>query len=145
MKIEEFKDIKIAYMRRVGKYGLENKQLMETFKTYLKANGFFNKEVTIFGIALDNPMYSSGEKQRYDVGIIISDKESKYDLPVRNIANGRYAIFEVEHTEESVSGFWKNIQTLTADLSIDSSKPIIERYAFSKISLHLCEFCIPLK
>ena len=45
----------------------------------------------------------------------------------------------------SVSDFWKNIQTLTADLSIDVSKPIIERYAFSKISSHLCEFCIPLK
>lgn len=28
MKIEEFKDIKIAYMRRVGKYGLENKHLI---------------------------------------------------------------------------------------------------------------------
>ena len=27
MKIEEFEDIKIAYMRRVGKYGLENKHL----------------------------------------------------------------------------------------------------------------------
>ena len=87
----------------------------------------------------------SEERQRYDVGIIISNKESKYDLPVRNIANGCYAIFEVEHTEESVSDFWKNIQTLTADLSIDVSKPIIERYAFSKISSHLCEFCIPLK
>lgn len=145
MKIEEFKDIKIAYMRRVGKYGLENKHLMETFKAYLKAKGLLKKETTILGIALDNPMYISEERQRYDLGIIISNKESKYDLPVRNIANGCYAIFEVEHTEESVSDFWKNIQTLTADLSIDVSKPIIERYAFSKISSHLCEFCIPLK
>ena len=145
MKIEEFEDIKIAYMRRVGKYGLENKHLMETFKAYLKTKGLLKKETTILGIALDNPMYISEERQRYDVGIIISNKESKYDLPVRNIANGRYAIFEVEHTEESVSDFWKNIQTLTADLSIDVSKPIIERYAFSKISSNLCEFCIPLK
>ncbi len=65
--------------------------------------------------------------------------------PVRNIANGCYAIFEVEHTEESVSDFWKNIQTLTADLSIDVSKPIIERYAFSKIHHIYVNFCIPLK
>ncbi|MFR7849928.1 MAG: hypothetical protein ACLU8S_22295 [Coprococcus phoceensis] len=43
MKIEEFKDIKIAYMRRVGKYGLENKHLMETFKAYLKAKGLLKK------------------------------------------------------------------------------------------------------
>ena len=50
MKIEEFKDIKIAYMRRVGKYGLENKHLMETFKAYLKAKGLLKKETTILGI-----------------------------------------------------------------------------------------------
>ena len=38
-----------------------------------------------------------------------------------------------------------DVDTLTSDLPVDYTKPIIERYAFSKISLHLCEFCIPLK
>lgn len=90
-------------------------------------------------------MYVSEENQRYDVGVIISDQKSKYDLSIRNIDNGRYAIFEVEHTEESIATFWKNIQLLTGDLQVDTTKPIIERYTFSKISLHLCEFCIPLK
>lgn len=145
MNIEEFRDIKIAYMRRVGKYGLENKHLMDTLKAYLKAKDLLKEESTILGIALDNPMCVSEEKQRYDVGIMILGKENKHDLPIRNIDNGRYAIFEVEHTEESVSNFWANIQPLTADLSVDNTKPIIERYAFSKIPLHLCEFCIPLK
>ena len=145
MNIEEFKDIKIAYMRRVGKYGLENKQLMETFKAYLKNKNLFNEETTILGIALDNPMYVLEENQRYDVGVIISDPKNKYDLSIRNIDDGRYAIFEVSHTEESVATFWNNIQLLTADLPVDTTKPISERYTFSKISLHLCEFCIPLK
>lgn len=145
LNIEEFKDIKIAYMRRVGKYGLENKQLMETFKAYLKNKNLFNEETTILGIALDNPMYVLEENQRYDVGVIISDPKSKYDLSIRNIDDGRYAIFEVSHTEESVATFWNNIQLLTADLPVDTTKPIIERYTFSEISLHLCEFCIPLK
>ncbi len=145
MNIEEFRDIKIAYMRRIGRYGLENKHLMETFKAYLKENNLFNEETIILGIALDNPMYVSEENQRYDVGVIISDQKSKYDLSIRNIDNGRYAIFEVEHTEESIATFWKNIQLLTGDLQVDTTKPIIERYTFSKISLHLCEFCIPLK
>ncbi|MDD2972175.1 MAG: hypothetical protein PHE02_08620 [Lachnospiraceae bacterium] len=54
-------------------------------------------------------MYISEEKQRYDVGIVILDKESIYDLPVRNIASGRYAIFEVEPTEECVSDFWSKL------------------------------------
>ena len=93
MKIEEFEDIKIAYMRRIGKYGLENKHLMETFKDYLKARGLFKEETTILGIALDNPMYISEERQRYDVGVVILDKKSKYDLPVRNIASGNTSPF----------------------------------------------------
>ena len=162
MNIEEFKDIKIAYIRRTGKYGAGNKQLMEKLKNYLKNNDLFKDDITVLGIALDNPMYISEERQRYDVGIIISNKESKNeqrydvgmiitdkdihcDLPIRNIDSGRYAIFEVPHTENDVANFWKNIDTLTSDLPVDYTKPIIERYAFSKISLYLCEFCIPLK
>ena len=147
--IEEFKDIKIAYIRRTGKYGAGNKQLMEKLKNYLKNNDLFKDDITVLGIALDNPMYISEERQRneqrYDVGMIITDKDIHCDLPIRNIDSGRYAIFEVPHTENDVANFWKNIDTLTSDLPVDYTKPIIERYAFSKISLYLCEFCIPLK
>lgn len=132
-------------MRRVGKYGPENKQLMENFKAYLKVNNLFKNDTTILGIAMDNPTQTPEEKQRYDVGIIIPDGEKQFDLPTRKITNGRYAIFEVTHTTEGVSRFWKNIQNLTIKLSIDNSKTIIERYSFSKVSLHLCEFCIPLR
>ncbi|CVI65047.1 Bacterial transcription activator, effector binding domain [Clostridiales bacterium CHKCI001] len=145
MIIEEFKDIRIAYIRRIGKYGKGNKQLMENFKNYLKANDLFKDDATILGIALDNPIQTPENEQRYDVGIIITGREKHWDLPIRNIASGRYAVFDVAHTEDEVSNFWKNIQKLTADLSLDYTKPIIERYAFSKISLHLCEFCVPLK
>lgn len=132
-------------MRRVGKYGPENKQLMESFKAYLKANNLFKNDTTILGIAMDNPIKTPTEKQRYDVGIIITDTEKQFDLPSRKIPNGRYAIFEVTHTKDDVLNFWKSIQGLTANLPIDTDRPIIERYASSKISLHICEFCIPLK
>lgn len=50
-------------------------------------------------------MYVLEENQRYDVGVIISDPKNKYDLSIRNIDDGRYAIFEVSHTEESVATF----------------------------------------
>lgn len=145
MIIEEFKDIKIAYMRRTGRYGVENKQLMEVFKNYLKINDLFKNDTTILGIALDNPLLTPENEQRYDVGIIITGRKKHCDLPIRSIDNGRYAIFEVAHTEHDVSDFWENIEILTSDLSVDYTKPIIERYAFSKISLYLCEFCVPLK
>ena len=71
MVIEEFKDIKIAYMRRTGKYGAENKQLMEKLKEYLKSNDLFKDNTTILGIALDNPLSTPENEQRYDVGIVI--------------------------------------------------------------------------
>lgn len=132
-------------MRRTGKYGAENKQLMEKLKEYLKSNDLFKDNTTILGIALDNPLSTPENEQRYDVGMIITGKDIHCDLPIRNIDSGHYAIFEVPHTENDVANFWENIDTLTSGLLVDYTKPIIERYAFSKISLHLCEFCIPLK
>ena len=144
MIIEEFENIKIAYMRRVGEYGKENKKLMEIFKEYLKENRLFDENTVLVGIALDNPAETPATMQRYDVGIIVRD-ELDYDLPIRKIANGEYAIFEVPHTKEDIMHFWKNIQNITANLPVDTSKPIIERYSNYKINSQLCEFCIPLK
>lgn len=144
MIIEEFENIKIAYMRRVGEYGKENKKLMEIFKEYLKENRLFDENTVLVGIALDNPAETPATMQRYDVGIIVRD-ELDYDLPIREIANGEYAIFEVPHTKEDIMYFWKNIQNITANLPVDTSKPIIERYSNYKINSQLCEFCIPLK
>lgn len=144
MIIEEFENIKIAYMRRVGEYGKENKKLMEIFKEYLKENRLFDENTVLVGIASDNPAETAATMQRYDVGIIVRD-ELDYDLPIREIANGEYAIFEVPHTKEDIMHFWENIQNITANLPVDTSKPIIERYSNYKINSQLCEFCIPLK
>lgn len=131
-------------MRRVGEYGKENKKLMEIFKEYLKENRLFDENTVLVGIALDNPAETPATMQRYDVDIIVRD-ELDYDLPIREIANGEYAIFEVPHTKEDIMHFWKNIQNITANLPVDTSKPIIERYSNYKINSQLCEFCIPLK
>ena len=144
MIIEEFENVKIAYMRRVGEYGKENKKLMEIFKEYLKENRLFDENTVLVGIALDNPAETPTTMQRYDVGIIVRD-ELEYDLPIREIENGEYAIFEVPHTKENVMNFCENIQNIKTNLPVDTSKPIIERYSNYKINSQLCEFCIPLK
>ena len=118
---------------------------MRDFKNHLRENDLLKVDTTLLGIALDDPSQTPENKQRYDVGIVITDEGRYGDLPIRHIANGRYAIFEIAHTENDVSNFWKNIKTFTSHLSLDDTKPIIERYAFSKISFNLCEFCVPLK
>lgn len=143
MKIEEFTNITIAYMRSTGKYGEKNEKLMEDFKEFLRNNDLFTDKTIILGIALDNPALVPANKLRYDVGLII-DENKKINLTTRKIDDGKYIIFEVKHTKHDVLSFWKNIQTLTADLLVDNKRPIIERYANDEIADHICEFCIPI-
>ena len=139
MKIETFQGITIAYMRRIGAYGPENRQLMEKLKAFLAQHDLLKS--TILGIPLDDPTITPAEKLRYDVGLIVP-ANATIPLPTRSIDDGTYAVFEVQHTQQGVSSFWQNIGQLT--LSIDNTKPIIERYSSQKIVEHLCEFCIPI-
>lgn len=144
LKIEEFKDISIAYMRRTGKYGSENKILMENFKEYLREENLLDQNSIILGIALDNPAIADENKLRYDVGLIINGNPD-IALDIRKIPDGIYAVFELPHTEQDVTAFWSNIQQLVGSLSVDEAKPVVERYSADKVEKHLCEFCIPLK
>ena len=139
MKIETFQGITIAYMRRIGAYGPENRQLMEKLKAFLAQHDLLKS--TILGIPLDDPTITPAEQLRYDVGLIVP-VHAAIPLPTRSIDDGTYAVFEVQHTQQGVSSFWQNIGQLT--LSIDNTKPIIERYSSQKIVEHLCEFCIPI-
>ncbi len=144
MKIEEFKDITIAYMRRTGNYGFKNKILMENFKGYLREKNLLDQNSIILGIALDNPTFTDKDKLRYDVGLIVNGNPD-ISLDIRKIPDGIYAIFEIPHTEQAVTTFWNSMRQLAGDLSVDETKPIIERYSADKVAKHLCEFCIPLK
>ena len=139
MKIETFQGITIAYMRRIGAYGPENRQLMEKLKAFLAQHDLLKS--TILGIPLDDPTITPAEQLRYDVGLIVP-ANATIPLPTRSIDDGTYAVFEVQHTQQGVSSFWQNIGQLT--LSIDNTKPIIERYSSQKIAEHLCEFCVPI-
>ena len=145
MVIEEFRNIRIAYMRRTGEYGIRNKELMGTFKAYLRERNLLTAEdSTILGIALDNPVSVDKNSLRYDVGLVVTGNEN-VGLDVREIPDGMYAVFEIPHTAEAVSEFWSNLSSLLGKLPVDRSKPVVERYNAAKISNHFCEFCMPLK
>ena len=103
MTIEKLGDMQIAYMRRTGGYGEGNRQLMEQFKRYLREHALLQEDTTILGIALDDPAQIPEDRQRYDVGMILTGREDPCGLPVRTVAGGRWAVFEVPHTEEGVS------------------------------------------
>ena len=144
MTIEKLEDMQIAYMRRTGGYGEGNRQLMEQFKRYLREHALLQEDTTILGIALDDPAQIPEDRQRYDVGMILTGREDPCGLPARTIAGGRYAVFEVPHTEEGVSDFWRDLPRIAAQLPVDGTRPILERYARQKLLAHLCELCMPL-
>lgn len=145
MFIERFENIYIAYMQRIGNYGIENKELMKTFKMYIRQKNLFDENTTILAIALDDPSMNPVDKLRYRVGIVINMNDKYTDLPIYKVPDGFYAVFEISHNEKDVSAFWNNINKLTENILIDNKRPIIERYSSKKISQHLCEFCIPIK
>ena len=92
---------------------------------------------------LDDPAQIPEDRQRYDVGMILTGREDPCGLPVRTVAGGRWAVFEVPHTEEGVSDFWRDLPQRAARLPVDGTRPILERYAHPKVSAHICEFCVP--
>ena len=85
MVIEEWKNVPIAYRRRTGPYGAENKQLMEDFKAYLRAQGRLDADAVILGIALDGPAATLGRAQRYDVGLVVEPGKEPAGLPVDRV------------------------------------------------------------
>ena len=102
--MEEMEAVEIAYLRRTGPYGPENRQLMERLKAFLKERGRMGSGTVLLGIALDDPSRTPPDRCRYDVGIIIREGE-RLPLDTRRVRGGRYAVFEIPHTEREVSRF----------------------------------------
>lgn len=143
LNIEEMETVDIAYLRRTGPYGPENRRLMERLKAFLRERGGMGPGTVLLGIALDDPAETPADRCRYDVGIVLRAGE-RLPLDTRRVRGGRYAVFEIPHTEGAVSRFWGELGRLTAGLPVDRASPVLERYSAEKVALHRCEFCVPL-
>ena len=144
--IEQLPESRIAYFRSVGAYGeKQNKELMESFKQWVKSNGVFHNS-TILGIPQDNPQITPKEQCRYDICVMISnDFHVTKPAHVGKFSGGKYAVFLLDHTKEAISEFWVNIfsEIERNNLSI-REQPIIERYTSQMIDRHLCEILVPI-
>nr|WP_184312531.1 GyrI-like domain-containing protein [Anaerosolibacter carboniphilus] len=146
--IEKMPAYRIAYIRQIGPYGIQNVQTMEELKEWAKLNHLFNDESIIFGIAQDNPETTRPEDCRYDICIVVSNDYSVIDDYVRegNIVGGKYAVFKIHHTAEAVQQAWIDIfpELLRQRYQLDESRPIIERYMVQMVNNHYCEICLPI-
>lgn len=146
--IEKIPAYRIAYIRQIGPYGINNVQTMEKLKKWAKSNDLFNDESIILGIAQDNPETTKPENCRYDTCIVISKNYSLTDHHVREgcIIEGKYAVFKINHTAESVQKAWIDIfpELLSRGYKFDEARPIMERYLIKMVSNHHCEICVPI-
>ena len=146
--IEKMPTYRIAYIRKIGPYGISNIQTMEELKKWAKFNHLFNDESIILAIAQDNPETTKPENCRYDTCIVVSNDYSVTDGHVRecNIVGGKYAIFKINHTAEAVQKVWIDIfpELSRQGYQFDETRPIIERYIVQMVNNHHCEICVPI-
>ncbi|WP_306569998.1 GyrI-like domain-containing protein [Faecalispora jeddahensis] len=147
-QIEEMTAGRAMSMRRTGPYGPGNHALMETFKEWVRANDLFTDSAVILGISQDHPQTTPPGRCRYDVCILVSDDYLQTDTAVTELSlpGGKYAVFSIPHTAEAVQKAWNDIfPQLAADgLTLDPSRPILERYVPAMLQKHLCEICAPV-
>ncbi|HNX63787.1 MAG TPA: GyrI-like domain-containing protein [Oscillospiraceae bacterium] len=147
-KIEKIPQTRVAYMRQTAPYGAANYALMEKLKQWAKAEGLFTKSAVIFGIAQDNPAVTPPEKCRYDVCIVLPESYAVTSNEVKEttLLDGKYVVFTIDHTAEAMQTAWNEIFIQLSNLghSMDSSRPILERYSVAMIEQQLCEICVPV-
>ena len=139
---------RIAYLRQIGPYGINNVQTMEKLKEWAKSNDLFNDESIILGIAQDNPETTKPENCRYDTCIVVSNNYAVTDGYVTEgyIVGGKYAVFKINHTAEAVQKAWTDIfpELLKLGYQFDETRPILERYIVKIVNNHHCEICVPV-
>lgn len=148
LTIEVMDSLRMAYLRRVGAYGSENKVQMEKLKAWAREKQLLNEEAVILGIAQDDPVSTRPDECRYDTGIIIDEEDDfeEEEILTGRLPGGKYAIFEIAHTAEAVQRAWAELfdQLYNEGYQLDGSRPIMERYRVKLVNQHLCEICVPI-
>lgn len=146
-KIEFLNNSDTIYMRNIGPYGsADNFKMMTVFKDWI-AQSNCQEELSMYGIlgvALDNPEQMPSEECRYDLILFVPNHDN-FDSKLKKgkFKEGKYAVFTIPHTTESVQHFWMNVEHIVNENGLRlSEKPIIERFKEDKGN---CEFLVPIK
>ncbi len=145
MNIETIDTTPILYMRRTGAYGTENAALMARFKDELKKQNLF-KGATILGIAQDDPTKTTAQDCRYDVCLLLNkDVAVSHPFKRGRFEGGKFAVFKLEHTAESISAWYLNLENNIIQYRLNPRNfPIIERYKNELIEQGFCEMLLPI-
>jgi DNA gyrase inhibitor GyrI len=148
INVEMIPQNKILYIRKTGPYGTGNITTMEALKSWARTNHLLNDDSVILGIVHDDPQITEPEECRYDACLIVSDDFKIQDdsIQIGTINGGKYAVFIIEHTQEALQKAWNEIipELYIQGYRMDTTRPVIERYAARMVKNHECEICIPV-
>lgn len=148
MKVISFPRCPIAYLRRTGAYGAENRTVMERLLALAGQESLLGSETSILSIAWDDPARTLPAACRYDACLVSQEGQTLPGADVRygSLTGGRYAVFPVPHTEQAISEAWHAIDRLLREngCTADPDRPVMERYTPAGAQDGICEFCIPI-
>lgn len=148
INIEMIPSYKIAYIRKIGPYGLENVQVMEQLKSLAREKDLLNESSIILGIAQDDPKVTEPKDCRYDACLVVFDEfeTDNKDINFGKTIGGKYCVFKINHTMDAMQKAWIEIfsELSKRNYEVDDRRTILERYAMQMINNHYCEVCVPI-
>lgn len=146
-QIETIPKYRVAYMRRVGPYGLDNTEVWENLKKWATEKNLLKSTTTLLAVQQDNPETTPPENCRFDACIVISEDYQVDESICENVLpGGKYMIYQVKHTKDAIQNAYPNIfsSIQKSDYIIDN-RPVFERYIGDMNNNHYCEICVPVK
>ena len=146
MKLIELPALPIAFLRRTGPYGPENRALVERLKRLARDADLLDAGSVIFCAAWDDPACTPPEACRYDACLVLRLAARLPDTRSGYLPDGRYVCFTVPHTPEALSEIYGTaVRTVgCCRLSADPSRPMLEAYPLSLVQRGRCQFYVPV-
>ena len=121
---------------------------MEHVKKLLLAIVLYSSKTTIWSIHLDDPDTTVSSSCRY---VVCADKPkdhvySSIEIQTRESQGGKYIVFLIPHTAESVMAAWQKCfeETIQRKCILDTSRPVMECYRKELVDKHYCELYVPI-
>lgn len=151
VKVIERKPVKVTYLRHVGPYGQPLSEFWQrTVYPWMAANDQLGQPR--YGISLDDPTITAGDKCRYDAGVEVRGKISvPGNSQTTTIPGGQYAVTAFRGTVDLIGGVWEAMlrEWLPGSGMQLDARPFVEYYAADasfdpKTGVFTCDISIPV-
>jgi AraC family transcriptional regulator len=110
-KILELPAKKAIYIRLIGEYGNSDyDSVWSRLWAFIKEHKLFTAGIENIGISHDDPNVTESEKCRYDACLVIhKPAQSQGEVGVKEIAGGKYAVFEYQGSYNNLGAVYDTI------------------------------------